>query len=164
MNSAIGIYDTHDKAVDAVKKLKESNFPASQLSILGRADVEVVDEEMHIQSKNPINPAGVGIGTTVGAALGILTGVGVFAIPGLGFLYGAGALVGAIAGIDFGLIGGGIASVLTTVGVKDEEHERYKTELEEGKYILVAQGTEEEVARAREILEQHGQYSRASIH
>lgn len=164
MNSAIGIYDTHDKAVEAVKKLKESNFPPKQLSIMGRADVEVVDEEMHIQSKNPINPAGVGIGTTVGAALGILTGVGVFAIPGLGFLYGAGALVGAIAGIDFGLIGGGIASVLTTVGVKDEEHEHYKKELEEGKYILVAQGSEEEVKQAKEILERHGQYSHASIH
>lgn len=159
MNSAIGIYDSHDKALDAVKELKDADYPVKQLSIIGRADVEVVDEGMHIQSKNPLNLAGVGIGTTLGAALGILTGVGVFAIPGLGFLYGAGALVGAIAGFDFGLIGGGIASVLATIGIKDEDAEKYRQHLDQGKYLLVAQGSEDEVSKARKILQEHGQHT-----
>ena len=164
MNAALGVYDSHDMALEAVKKLKESGYPVKQLSIIGKADVEVVDKELHVQSKNPINLAGVGIGTTLGATLGILTGVGLFAIPGLGFLYGAGAVVGAVAGIDFGLIGGGMASVFATVGLKDEETEEYQKNLTEGKYLLVAQGNKEEVARAMAVLNSHGQHTYAAVH
>jgi uncharacterized membrane protein len=164
MNAAIGVYDSHDMAIEAVRELKESGYPVKQLSIIGKADVEVVDKELHVQSKNPINLAGVGIGTTLGATLGILTGVGLFAIPGLGFLYGAGALVGAIAGIDFGLIGGGVASVFATVGLKDEDTQKYQENLAEGKYLLVAQGSKDEVSNAIEVLNSHGQHTYAAIH
>ena len=73
MNAAIGVYDSHDMALEAVKRLKESGYPVKQLSIIGKANVEVVDKELHVQSKNPINLAGVGLGTTLGAILGILT-------------------------------------------------------------------------------------------
>ena len=102
MKSTIGVYENHDKAVQAVVELKDAGFPVKQLSIIGKAETEVVDEKMHIMPKDPIKVGGLGTGTAVGATLGILTGVGLFAIPGLGFLYGAGALVGAIAGFDFG--------------------------------------------------------------
>ena len=35
MKTAVGVYDTHDEAVVAVRKLKEANFPVKHLSILG---------------------------------------------------------------------------------------------------------------------------------
>src|SRR4051812_48921534 len=113
MNATIGVYDNHDLAVEAVEKLKNSGYPVSQLSIMGLMVTEVVDDKMHVMPKSNVKTAGLGAGTILGTTLGILTGVGMFAIPGVGFLYGAGALVGAIAGFDFGLIGGGIASALT---------------------------------------------------
>ncbi len=152
MKTAVGVYDTHDEAVVAVRKLKEANFPVKHLSILGRAETEAVDEDARIAPKNPLNLTGLGVGTTVGAALGVLTGAGVFLIPGLGFLYGAGALVGAIAGLDLGLIGGGLASVLTNLGVDDEE-EKYHKQLEEGKFLLIAEGEQEEINRAKRLLQ-----------
>ncbi|MBS1587072.1 MAG: hypothetical protein JSS82_16180 [Bacteroidetes bacterium] len=155
MRSTIGVYDSHDKAVEAVIELKNAGFPVKQLSIIGKAQTEVVDDQLHVLPKDPINVAGVGAGTALGATLGILTGVGLFAIPGLGFLYGAGALVGAIAGFDAGLIGGGIASVLTTVGVKDDNVKKYHDDLEAGKFIVVAHGTEAEVNHAKDVLHEH---------
>jgi uncharacterized membrane protein len=164
MNAAIGVYDSHEKAIEAVKELKDAGYPVSHLSIIGKAEVEVVDKELHTQEKNPLNLVGVGVGTTVGATLGILAGVGVFAVPGLGFLYGAGALVGAIAGFDFGLIGGGIASVLATVGLKDHETKDYQDHLEEGKYLVIAQGSKEDVAKAMDIVKSHGQHTAAGLH
>jgi uncharacterized membrane protein len=164
MKSTIGVYENHDKAVQAVVELKDAGFPVKQLSIIGKAETEVVDEKMHIMPKDPIKVGGLGTGTAVGATLGILTGVGLFAIPGLGFLYGAGALVGAIAGFDFGLIGGGIASVLTTVGVKDENVKKYHEDLEAGKYIVVAHGNEAEVNKAKEVLHAHDTHDDLHTH
>ena len=164
MSAAIGIYDNHEQAVDAVQKLKDANYPVGQLSIIGKAETEAVDEEMHITTKNPIKPAGLGVGTAAGTALGILTGVGIFAIPGLGWLYGAGALVGAIAGFDFGLIGGGIATVLATVGVKDENAKKYHDALEQGKFIVVAAGSEDDANKAKDLLHAHGSYGDVSLH
>jgi len=164
MNATIGIYDNHELAVEAVQKLKDANYPVGQLSIMGLTETETIDEEMHIMPKSPIKPAGLGVGTVAGTAIGILTGVGIFAIPGLGFLYGAGALVGAIAGFDFGLIGGGIATVLATVGVTDDNAKKYHDALESGKFLVIADGNEEDVNRAKEVLNEHGAYNEVVTH
>jgi len=164
MNATIGIYDNHDLAVEAVQKLKEAGFPVSELSIMGLAETEVIDNKMHILPKSPIKAASIGTGTALGATLGILTGVGVFAIPGLGFLYGAGALVGAIAGFDFGLIGGGIASALSTVGVKDDTAKKYHDALAAGKFLVVVHGKEADVNRAKDLLHEHGTHDELEKH
>ncbi|MBA3829093.1 MAG: hypothetical protein H0X33_09175 [Taibaiella sp.] len=164
MKATIGVYDDHDKAVEAIIKLKDQGYPVKQLSIIGKGETEVMDNELHVMPKSSVNIAGVSTGTVLGATLGILTGVGLFAIPGLGFLYGAGALVGAIAGFDFGLIGGGIASVLTTVGVHEDAVKKYHTELESGKFLVVAQGDDQQVLHASEVLNAHGTHSDLTMH
>jgi len=164
MKATIGVYDTHEKALVAVKELKDAGFPVKQLSIIGKAETEGVDDEMHVVPKGGINPVGLGAGTVLGTTLGILTGVGLFAIPGVGFLFGAGALVGAIAGFDFGLIGGGIASVLTSVGINDEAIKKYSKELEEGKLLVIAHGSEDEVKHARNVLDTHGTHMTIETH
>lgn len=166
MNSAIGIYDNHELAVEAVIFLKEQGFAPEQLSIIGISETEIVDEDNHIVPKSPIGAASVGVGTGValGTAVGILTGVGLFAIPGLGILYGAGALVGAIAGFDFGLIGGGIAAVLATVGVKDEHTDKYHEVLASGKYLVVAEGSDEDVHLAEKLMFNHGKHTELDLH
>lgn len=165
MNSTIGIYENHSKAFDAVRKLKDSGFPVKQISIIGKTETEIMDNDMHVvMPKDPINVKGIGAGTAIGATLGILTGVGVFAIPGFGFLFGAGALVGAIAGFDFGLIGGGIASVLGTVGVQDDNVKKYHDVLEAGKFLVVAHGNEAEVQQAKDILTGHNTHESIASH
>jgi hypothetical protein len=164
MNATIGIYDNHDLAVAAVQELKDNDFHVSKLSIMGLTNTEVVDEEMHITEQNPIKAAGLGTGTVVGTTLGILTGVGLFAIPGVGCLYGAGALVGAIAGFDFGIMGGGIASVLATVGVKNSNAKKYHDALVDGKYLVLIHGHEEDVTKAKGILHEHDTHSDLEMH
>jgi len=164
MNAIIGIYDNHDLAVEAVVKLKDSGYPVSQLTIMGMAESESVDKDLHITARNPIKVAGLEAGTLIGATLGILTGVGIFAIPGLGFLYGAGALVGAIAGVDFGIIGGGIASALATAGVKDKNAQKYHEALAAGKFIVIAHGSAADAAKAKDLLEEHGAHEDIELH
>jgi hypothetical protein len=153
MNATIGVFDNHDLAVEAVQKLKDANYPVSHITIMGKVLNEVIDDEMHIMPKSPLSAASLGTGMVIGTVVGLLTGAGLFHIPGLGFLYGAGAVVGAIAGFDFGLIGGGVASVLTTVGLKDSNAAKYHDALAQGKFLLVARGSKNDIDRARTLLE-----------
>jgi len=164
MKVTIGVYENHEKALAAAKELKDGGYPVKHLSIIGKAETEGVDEQGNPTEHYPLKLGGAAATTALGTTLGILTGVGLFAIPGIGFLYGAGALVGAIAGFDFGLIGGGIASVLMNTGVNEQAANKYHTELEGGKYLLVAQGSEDEVQKAKDILHAHGTHHILEMH
>ncbi len=164
MKATIGVYDTHEQALDAVVELKNADYPMKHISIIGLTETEVVDEQMHVTAKSPVNVGGLATGTVVGTAVGVLTGVGLFAIPGVGVLYGAGALVGAIAGFDFGLIGGGLASVITTLGLHDDLTKKYHDELVDGKFLLVAHGKQVEVDDAIHILKTHAQHTSLDTH
>ena len=76
-------------------------------------------------SGNKVEATEVSLGIAVGSIIGILTGIGIFAIPGLGFLFGAGSIVGAIAGVDFGLMAGGLTTIFTSIGI-DKAFKRRK--------------------------------------
>jgi hypothetical protein len=164
MNATIGVYDNHDLAVAAVQELKEAGYPVSQISIMGLMETEAVDDKMHVMPKSSVKKGGLEVGTVLGTTLGVLTGIGMFAIPGVGFLYGAGALVGAIAGFDLGLIGGGVASALQTVGIKDDLAKKYHDDLVAGKYLVIAHGTREHVNEARQILDAHDTHEEIGTH
>jgi hypothetical protein len=87
-----------------------------------------------------------------------------FAIPGVGFLFGAGALAGAIGGFDFGLIAGGLAAVLTTLGMKDDIAKKYHAALVAGKFLVVAHGSKEDVAHAKTLLHELGTHESLETH
>ncbi len=102
MEVKVAVYDTHEKALNAVRKLDDNKFPLTEVSIIGKA--ELIEDHMHIKSTEPMVNAPAAIGSVAGIVAGILTGIGIFAIPGFGFLYGAGAVIGAIGGFDIGII------------------------------------------------------------
>jgi hypothetical protein len=154
MKSQIAIYNTHEKAVDAIKLLSHQDFPMENVSLLGKA--EVIEDHIHIKSLDTIKKAPALIGMGAGTVLGLLSGIGVFAIPGFGFLYGAGALVGIIAGLDLGLIAGGAISLLTFTGIKQEEVVKCEEHLKEGKFMVIVNGASEEIEKAKHILKTDG--------
>lgn len=162
MKSTVGIYKTHEEAFEAVKALQKNGLSVKNLSIIGKADV--VEDHLRVRSTDPAAAAGVSVGAIAGPILGVLTGVGIISIPGFGFLFGAGALVGALAGFDMGIVGGGIVTLLTTLFTNKEKVVRYHEHLNEGKFLVVAQGTEEEVDQAKGILSDHGQHIELHTH
>jgi len=154
MEANVAIFNTHKEAIDAVKTLSENSFNVKNVSIIGKA--EMIDDHLHIPNYDAIEKSSVLVGTTAGTVVGLLTGLSLFAIPGLGFLYGAGAVVGAIAGFDFGLVGGGAVALLTGIGADTSKHEKYTKHLEDGKYMLTIKGTEDEVKKAKSIFHTKG--------
>ena len=150
MRTMIGIYGSHDEALNAVKELKKEGFPVEKLSLISKK--EVTEDHIRVRSNKPLEAIGITIGAVVGPVVGALMGAGLFTIPGLGFLFGAGILVGALAGLDFGIICGGLITIFTAMGIKKEYTIRSEEHLKDGKTILVAEGSEKEINRERDFL------------
>jgi len=177
MKATIGVYENQAKAIAAIKELKASGYPENQISILTHSkdahhpedpgeseDGDGVDSDDVYEKPMRIAAAGVGIGAIVGPVLGALAGVGMLAIPGLGVLVGAGALAGAIAGLDVGIIGGGIISALAIARVNKQHEELYQEHLQEGRYLVVAHGSETEIEHAREVLHSYDEHVQLDTH
>jgi hypothetical protein len=156
MESQIAIYDTHEKAVNAIKELSQHDFSMDNVSLLGKA--EVIEDHIHIKSLDTIKKTPALVGMGAGTLIGLLSGIGVFAIPGFGFLYGAGAFIGIIAGLDLGLVTGGFISLLAFTGIKEEEVVKCEEHLKEGKFMVIVKGSDEEIKRAKHILHTEGNH------
>ena len=74
------------------------------------------------ETKSEAGP-GAGIGAIVGGGVGLLTGLGLLAIPGVGPLVAAGWLATTLAGAATGAAAGGIVGALVKFGVPHEEAE-----------------------------------------
>lgn len=176
MRATIGVYEDQSKALAAINELKTAGFPEKQISVLHRSSAEHpadpgesengpgIDSDNAYQNPMKIAATGVGIGAVVGPVLGALAGVGVLAIPGLGVLVGAGALAGAIAGLDVGIIGGGIISALAIARMNKHHEDLYHEHLEAGRFIVVAHGSEEEIEHARNVLHSHDEHMHLDKH
>ncbi len=150
MKKSISVFDSHDEALKALEELRESGVDMSKISLVGRA--EIIDDNIHVKSNNAVVAAPVAVGTVLGTTLGLLTGVGLFAIPGLGILFGAGAVIGALAGFQIGVVTGGLTTILVELGVK-EDHVAYEQHLKEGRFLMICNGTEEEIEHVERIIE-----------
>ena len=54
--------------------------------------------------------------------------------------------------------------MLATVGVTDDNAKKYHDALESGKFLVIADGNEEDVNRAKEVLNEHGAYNEVVTH
>ncbi len=150
MKTRIVVYESHEKALEAVTRLKNVGFPLDKVSLIGEA--QIVNDHMYLKSLEPLKNIPLAVGAVAGIVSGLLTGMGVFSIPGFGFLYGAGAIVGAIGGFDFGIICGGLATILIQLGVKKNEVIKYEEHIKEGKFLLKLNASDKEIAKADFVL------------
>lgn len=152
VNATVGVYDTHEKAVQAVKTLKDSEFDITKVSIIGQ--VEFVEDHLKVLSGEHSAETGAAVGSVVGTVLGALTGLSLIAIPGLGVLYAAGALVGAVGGFSVGTAGGGLIGALLSIGIHKDGIVRYQKHLKDGKFLVVVHGLKAEADSAHQILDE----------
>jgi len=151
----VAIYDDHDAAEEAVKKLEQGGFDMTKLSIVGkdyRTDESVTgyyntgDRMISWGSK----------GAFWGSLWGILVGSAFFVIPGMGPLFIAGSFVATlVAALEGAVIVGGLSALgaaLAGLGVPNDSILVYETDIKAGKFMLLAYGTQAEAENARQIL------------
>src|SRR5690242_324302 len=152
------LYDTYDSAVSAVNALEASGTPHSDISILSNN----VDNQFNKhRSTNAAEDAGkgAGIGAAVGGVGGLLTGLGLMAIPGVGPVVAAGWLAATAAGAATGAVvggaAGGLVGALTKEGVPEQEANFYAEGVRRGGTLVSARVDDARAPAAREILRRY---------
>jgi len=161
MNSVVAVFQSHDQAEAAVRDLQKDGFDMKQLSIVGK---DIRTEEHVVGYYNAGDrmlywgKQGAFWGGFWGGMWAILLGSAYFLIPGIGPLLVAGPLVVWIVGVLEGaaIVGGvsALGAALASIGIPKNSVVQYETEVKNGKILLVAHGTAEEVERAKDLLDQ----------
>jgi hypothetical protein len=153
--SIIGVYDTLGQAEDAVRSLDRAGFPIRHVSILAR-DLTSERQVNGFVTVGDVATEGAGTGAWLGGLFGLLVGAAFIWVPGFGPLIVAGplvaAIVGGVEGAVVGAAGGGLLGALVGWGVSRDNVLKYEERLRGGQYLVVAHGTDDEVARAGEVL------------
>ena len=97
------------------------------------------------------------IGAFWGGLWGLLFGAAFFIIPGIGPVVLAGPLVAALVGaLEGAVVVGGLTALgaaLASLGIPRNSIVQYETALKADKFLVIAHGTPEEVARAKSIID-----------
>jgi hypothetical protein len=153
-NSIVAIYPTHTAAEAAIKELQQSGFDLTKLSIVGR-DTHTDEHVVGYYNVGDRMKAWGKIGVFWGWIWGLLFGSAFFLVPGFGPLVVAGPMVGWIVGAlgDAALLGGlsAIGAALFSVGIPKDSILKYETALKTDRFVLIANGSVDEIAHAKEI-------------
>jgi uncharacterized membrane protein len=151
-NVMVAVYDTHIEAENGIKELQKAGFAMKKLSIVGKdyhSDEHVVGyyntgDRMKYWGK---------YGAFWGGIWGLLFGSAFFMIPGFGPILVAGPMVAWVIGaLESAAVVGGLSALgagLYSIGIPKDSVLKYETAIKAGKYVLIAQGTVDEVANAR---------------
>lgn len=167
---AVGVFSNRHEAEVALRALRDSNFPMDRVSVITRDadkqnDMAGADVRDNVRERTEGNKADEGAttgaiaGGTLGGLTGLLVGLGTLAIPGIGPIMLAGATATAIAttlaGGAIGAVTGGLLGALVGLGIPEERARVYQDRISRGHYLILVEGTDDEISRAETIL-RHG--------
>jgi hypothetical protein len=159
---AIGVFARRRDAEYALDELRASGFPMHNISVVAK-DSERGDHISGVDLSDRVgNEADTGAavgavtGTAGGMLAGLLTGLGLLAIPGLGPVIAAGTvgttLVTTLAGGGIGALSGSLIGALAGLGIPEDRARVYSDRLSAGDFMVIVDGTPDEIARAEAVL------------
>jgi uncharacterized membrane protein len=159
---AVGVFLHRRDAEAAIGELRDAGFPMSQISLVGK-HTDGESRGGNVADRTKVDE-GAKTGAATGAALGglggLLVGLGALAIPGIGPVLAGGALATALAtaatGGAIGAAAGGLTGALVGLGIPDDRARHYNDRVARGDYLVMVDGTEDEIRRAEAILRRRG--------
>jgi hypothetical protein len=145
------LYDSYPLAQRAVSELEAAGLPHSNISV-------VANNSDNWHGRDESNRAdgaktGAEIGAGLGGAAGLLTGLGLLAIPGVGPVVAAGWLVATAAGVAAGAATGGLVGALTDAGISKEDANVYSEGVRRGGTLVSAKVEDGSKAKYEAILD-----------
>lgn len=169
---ALGIFINRQDAEDSLKAVHDSGFPTENISVVAK-DLEQKTQQEHeeIGNVNVSDRIGdtevdtsdtvVGNTATLSATGFTLIGLSSLAIPGLGVVLAAGslavAMVSTVASTGVAAAATNkLVNALTGLNIPENQARFYSDRLQQGNYLIMVEGTEQEIRQAEEIFREHG--------
>ena len=97
-----------------------------------------------------------GVGAEIGGVLGLLAGLSLFAMPGLGFIAGAGWLTGIFTGAGIDAVAGGLVGVLTHLGIPATDAAYYNEGIRRRGVLVAVRTQDNAVTQVAQMLNRAG--------
>jgi hypothetical protein len=156
-SSVVAPFEFYDGAKAAVRELQQSGFDMRKLSIVAR-DYHSEEHVVGYYNTGDRMAYWGRLGAFWGGFWELLYGSAFFSVPGIGPLLVAGPVVTWIVGaLQGAAITGGLTALgagLYSIGIPKKSVVQYETEVKNGKLLLVAHGTSQDVEYAKYILHQ----------
>ncbi len=149
MQTITKVYDSYNNARSAVRDLEAGGIAASQISIMANKSISGVQPDVMDASEAG---AGAGLGAVVGGTAGLLTGLGIMAIPGVGPVVAAGWLATTVLGAAVGGATGGLLGALIDSGVPEEHAHVYSEAVRRGGTLLSIRAQDSQISLINAIL------------
>ncbi|MCX5787125.1 MAG: hypothetical protein NTX64_01255 [Elusimicrobia bacterium] len=154
-DAVVDVCITHAEAEFVVRQLQQAGFDMTKLSIVGKNFHSEEHVTGYYSTGDRMKSWGK-MGAFWGGVWGMLAGSAFFLIPGIGPVLIAGPLVAALVGVlERAAVVGGLSVLgagLYSLGIPEDSIVTYETALKQDKFLVIAHGTSEELAKARGIL------------
>jgi hypothetical protein len=154
-NAIVAVYNDHIQAEQAVDQLKRAGFDMKKLSIVGK-DYHTEENVVGYYNTGDRMKHWGKMGAFWGGIWGLLFGAAFFFVPGIGPVLVAGPVAAwIVAALEGAVVVGGLSAIgagLYSIGIPKDSVLRYDVALKADKFLLIAHGTADEVAKAKEII------------
>jgi hypothetical protein len=154
---AVGVFSKRNTVEQALKELRDSNFPMNKISVLTKDSA--LDERLSSENKSTstlTRPEGVALGAVSGAATGGLLalagGIAALLIPGIGLALAADSVLTVLVGTTAAAATGGLIGALEGWYIPEKQAKFYSDRLSQGDYLVTLEATESEIYHAEKIL------------
>lgn len=160
---AVGVFSNRQEAEHALTELRDAGFNMDKISVIvqhanpnermsGASVSDTKGEQIEGGAKT-----GASTGALTGGVIGLVGSLGVLAIPGVGVATEVGILLAnTLIGGVIGAAGGALVGALIGWGVPEERANYYNDRVSGGDYLVVVEGTAEEILTAEAILDRRG--------
>jgi hypothetical protein len=163
---AVGVFSTRQEAEYALQELRNAGFPMSNVSVIAR-DSDRPDEIADVDVKDYPEPdtgegaaKGAVLGGVTGGLIGLIGALSALSVPGLGPILVGGAVASALGdALIGGVVGaatGSVVGAFTHLGIPEEQAKHYNERVKQGEYVVVVEGTDDDLRRAGSILNLRG--------
>jgi len=152
--SVVAVYNTHHEAESGIKALQISGVDMTKLSIVGK-DFQTEENVVGYYNAGDRIKVWGKLGAFWGGLWGLFMGSGLFLVPGFGPILVFGPLAAMIIGaLEGAVVAGGLSAVgagLYSIGIPKDSIVKYEFDLKNGKFLVVAHGSEAELEKVQSI-------------
>jgi uncharacterized membrane protein len=151
----VGIFDTHDQAEQAVRRLIDGGIQADHISIMTQG-LQVKEKVQGYVTTGDVARGLAKVGAWTGGLFGLLAGAAFLWVPALGPLVILGPLAtGAVSALEGGAVGGLLGAIMGR-NMEKQHIPKIQAALQGGKYVVVVHGTAQELETAHRIMGENG--------